>query len=173
MPSGRTHDLFNVGMLLVLAIGVALYSFLADNMDEDVLENCLFLFLGAYFFSTFLLSPDLDLKKNRSKLNWGFLRWIWWPYSKTFKHRGLSHSLIWGIPTRLIFIYLIYFSGLMVFYVLGDYYFEEMPFWFVDADNFEVEYVAALLLGVYLPSITHSLLDVMVTHEKKAKRQKK
>ncbi|HCL58015.1 MAG TPA: hypothetical protein DHW82_13555 [Spirochaetia bacterium] len=171
MPSGKTHDFFNI---LVLIVGIAVvfsYNLLADQMDEDVLKNCLYLFLGSYIFSTFMLSPDLDLHKNRSKLNWGFLRFIWYPYSKIFSHRGISHSLIFGILTRLVYIYFFYFLGLLAYWYYSDIDFEDLRFLFVEAPgDFEIAYGITFLAGIYFPSILHSILDWFVSSVKKSKK---
>jgi uncharacterized metal-binding protein len=169
MPSGKTHDFFNIIILVAAVALVFLTTWLSENVDEDVLKNSMILFLGAYVFSTFMLSPDLDLKKNRSKLNWGFLRWIWWPYSKVMKHRGISHSILFGVLTRVFYVYTVYLIVLFLFYFFGDFDMDELPFWFVGSDEFEWEYLISMLVGFYFPSIFHTLLDNLVTKEKRKK----
>ncbi len=172
MPSGKTHDIANVVLILFGITVIVSYNVLSKHMDEDIFNNCLILFVSAYAFSTFLLSPDLDLKRNRSKLNWGFLRWIWQPYSKVFKHRGISHSILWGILTRLIYIYAVYFTALLIYYFFSDMDFNDLPFLFVDSDEIRWQYITALLLGVYIPSIFHTVLDRAVTGIKTGKAKK-
>ncbi len=173
MPSGKTHDIANVIIILFGVTLIISYNVLSQHMDEDIFQNCLILFVCAYAFSTFFLSPDLDLKRNRSKLNWGFLRWIWRPYSKVFKHRGISHSFIWGIPTRLIYIYAVYFISLVIYFFLVDIDFHELPFLFVETEEIRWQYIAALLLGIYIPSFSHTLLDLAVTGIKRGPVKKK
>ncbi|MFC6590763.1 metal-binding protein [Deinococcus lacus] len=100
MPSGRVHNLINIGTYSALA-AAALY---ADRTGlwpiawTDALG-----FSAAFLIGTFLLSPDLDLATGRvdSKRRWGLLGFIWVPYGRVFSHRGLSHSWVLGPLTRL------------------------------------------------------------------------
>lgn len=172
MPSGKTHDIANVILILFGFTVIISYNVLSEHMDEDIFNVCLILFVSAYTFSTFFLSPDLDLRRNRSKLNWGFFRWIWWPYSKVFKHRGISHSILWGIPTRLIYIYLVYFTVIIIYFFLSDIDFDELPFLFVEIDEIRWQYIASLILGVYIPSVSHTVLDNAVTGIKRGGKKK-
>lgn len=61
-------------------------------------------FAGAFVVATFLLSPDLDLHHSSPTQNWGFLKKLWWPYSKIFRHRGISHVPILGTGTRFFYL---------------------------------------------------------------------
>lgn len=60
----------------------------------------LLLFTLGYCFATFLVTPDLDTN-SRPYNRWKVFRFLWWPYNKLFKHRGLSHHCVWG-PVTLI-----------------------------------------------------------------------
>lgn len=103
MPKGSTHNLINSGVYTVLAVGVlAAVHYDVIHISGSQALN----FSIAYFAGTFLLSPDLDLAQGRvdSKANWGLLGFIWVPYGKIFKHRGLSHSWFLGPLTRIIYL---------------------------------------------------------------------
>ena len=59
------------------------------------------IYSAAFVFSTFLLGPDLDLYYSKINKNWGVLRFIWWPYARLSKHRGLSHTPFLSSVIRL------------------------------------------------------------------------
>lgn len=176
MPSGKTHDWFNTLFLFILLIILVPIAYQMGFFKNSFFKNCSYLFVGAYLVSTFLLSPDLDLHRNRSKNNWGFIRFIWFPYSKLFKHRGLSHSLIFGTLTRLFYLYIFYFIALLVyfFFFTKTVLFHELPFFFIDVtmDDFSWAYPFSLLLGLYLPAILHTILDIIVSNRKRKNNKK-
>jgi len=85
-----------------LSIGIL---FTACLSMIDCTRNIIpWVFASSYVLSTFLLSPDLDLHHSSPTQNWGFLKMIWWPYSKLFKHRGLSHAPLLGTGSRLLYL---------------------------------------------------------------------
>lgn len=181
MPSGKTHDLFNIGFLGLIAGAFWLIVEIMELWMTPIWKDSIWIFLGAYLVSTFLLSPDLDLHKNRSKNNWGFLRWLWKPYSKVFSHRGLSHSFIFGVLTRIIYLYSFYFIGLMVYYLFQDneYIFSNLPFFFLELDPYyddtanNMVYISVALTGLYIPAILHTVLDHIVSRIKKKRNTRK
>jgi uncharacterized metal-binding protein len=104
MPSGKTHlriELFVLPLCVALLFAAQHYQLIAVSWEEMAI------FAGAYLFSSLMLSPDLDLRHNRSRRRWGPLGFLWIPYTKIFKHRGVSHSLIFGTLTRLGYLGLI------------------------------------------------------------------
>jgi uncharacterized metal-binding protein len=104
MPSGKTHlriELFLLPLCVALLFAAQHYQLIAISWEETAI------FAGAYLFSSLMLSPDLDLRHNRSRRRWGPLGFLWLPYTKIFKHRGVSHSLIFGTLTRLGYLGLI------------------------------------------------------------------
>lgn len=148
MPSGKTHLRIE---LLLLPAWVALFYFLIDTSWQAGA-----LFAGAYLFSSLLLSPDLDLRHNRSRRRWGLLGFIWIPYTKIFKHRGVSHSLLFGTLTRLG-----YLGVLALLIALGLGYFRV---WSVSVDSLtaaplDLKLVGILVAGLWLPNIIHTITD--------------
>lgn len=69
-------------------------------------------FAGAFLFATFLMNPDLDLPHSTPTRNWGILKFLWKPYNKKLKHRGISHFPVFGTLTRIF--YLTLFIALML-----------------------------------------------------------
>jgi len=169
MPSGKTHDIINIIFIVFVFLIIFLYDILS-NLDKDVILNSAYIFIGSYIFSTFMLSPDLDLYKNKSKLNWGFLRWIWYPYSKVFKHRGISHSIVFGILTRLIYLYIVIMIFQFVYLYIKDEI-EDINFFIIDKDYLNVYNIISFFLGIYLPSIIHTLADKIYTSVKRGSRR--
>lgn len=153
MPSGKTHLRIE---LLLLPVWVAV-GFVAENYAITAIGwEGIAIFAGAYLFSSFLLSPDLDLRHNRSRRRWGLLGFIWIPYTKVFKHRGVSHSLLFGTLTRLG-----YLGTLALLLALGLSY---CHIWAISLDPLtaapiDMELVGILVAGLWLPNITHTITD--------------
>ena len=91
MPSHSTHERINLTLLTVI-IMIAAYA--------KIPYIYTFIFSSAYIFSTYLLSPDLDVNSKIYK-RWRLLKILWCPYKEAFKHRQASHHIIWG-PISLI-----------------------------------------------------------------------
>jgi len=86
MPSGKVHDAITV-LTTVAAVPV----WYVVSPDRDPLP--LALVAGAYLFSGFYFSDDLDTRSLAYK-RWGPLRFLWWPYQKLVPHRSwVSHGL--------------------------------------------------------------------------------
>jgi len=55
----------------------------------------------AFLIGGLWLSPALD-PNSRPYQRWGPLRWLWWPYRKTLRHRSiLSHTPVVGTLVRV------------------------------------------------------------------------
>ena len=155
MPSGKTHtkiDLF----VLILIVGGVLYhrTYFVDLLGEDKLWTYIAAFSGAYLFGTLLLSPDLDLDRCRSSNNWGIFRFLWSPYARAFKHRGLSHVPIFGTLTRVL--YLLLLIGIVVLvvrFVFGR------SVSFPSLKRTDIRLVAALAAGLCLSDLLHIAAD--------------
>lgn len=146
MPSGETH--LKLELILLPGFLVAFY-LLNPNLES------LILFGLAYLFSSLLLSPDLDLKVNKSRRRWGPLRFIWFPYTKIFKHRGLSHSLLFGSLTRLAYLAVIIALLLFGLSSLGV----SIPKLSLDKESLIV-----IAIGLCLPNAVHVLVDRLDYH---------
>ena len=99
MPNYIAHTVINMS-----AGAAAAYVLKTQSLIDT---NSLVLSGAAFTFATLFLSPDLDLNYSNPARNWGPLRILWWPYSLFFKHRGLSHSIVFSSFTRLSYLALI------------------------------------------------------------------
>lgn len=67
------------------------------------------------------LSPDLDLKNSIPTKNWGKIKPIYLGYHWSFKHRGISHSIISSSFTKIAYLSilsLLALSGIISFHLL-------------------------------------------------------
>jgi len=170
LPGGKTHDLLNIIFIVFVFAIIAVYN-IVISFDQDKVLVAFYIFIGSYIFSTFMLSPDLDLHKNRSKINWGILRWIWYPYSKIFKHRGISHSLIFGPITRIIYVYTMILLFQIAYFYISSRDFDDLNFFIIDEDYLNTYNILSFILGIYLPSIIHTLSDRLYTSLKRKLRR--
>lgn len=159
MPSGKTHTRIDL-LLLIVMMGIAGYfwSDLTDAFGRDEFAEYGAIFVVAYLFGTFLLSPDMDLNTSDPMKNWGLLRLLWRPYANVFKHRGISHMPILGTLTRVIYIVLLVYVVFAVANALFDLR------WALSLQNLkDVDRVAVVwgLCGLCLPDIFHIAADHM------------
>lgn len=50
--------------------------------------------------ATVALSPDMDLFTSRPMVDWGLMKYFWWPYARIVKHRDRLHTPILGTTVR-------------------------------------------------------------------------
>lgn len=109
MSNYKTHTKFNLLLALpVLTAGI--YYFLTPP------HVYLGVFVGTFAYSTLFMTPDLDLVhqvKLRSLR--GFFSLPFRYYSRFFRHRGLSHSLLFGSLTRILWLGGV---ALLIFYLI-------------------------------------------------------
>jgi uncharacterized metal-binding protein len=141
MPGDRVHT--SVGLLL---LPILAYAVLKVGLPATV-------FIATYIFSLLWLSPDIDLENSKSMKRWGILRFIWLPYAKLFRHRGISHNIVLGPLTRLIYLLIIAGFVYSLFRMLG---FEIVV---GVAGVTTKENVLAFLAGFWLPDVLHVFLD--------------
>ena len=110
----KEHAQFNllIALPLLLAAG---YFFLHPKRD------LLLIFGGTFAYSTLFMNPDMDLANQIRLFSLrGFFSLPFRSYSKFFSHRGLSHNLLLGSATRILW--------LMGWGVLGFIlYYEALP----------------------------------------------
>lgn len=148
MPSGRVHLRIEMSIFVaVVAFGVyALQAGLVRALYIGV-------FLGSYLFSSLFLSPDLDLKGSDSFRRWGIARALWAPYARLFRHRALSHHIVFGPLTRIA-----YLGGIASLVLIAVLHFTG---WRVHFSVPQWPIIAALLCGLYLPNQIHTVADVV------------
>lgn len=149
MSNYRTHVTFN--LLFALPISAAGICYVQIPPTPYLLT-----FICAFFYSTCFLNPDLDLIHQIKIFSLrGIMTLPFRFYSKMFKHRGLSHSFLFGTATRVLWL-----SGLflLLFYLIYNtlpthrdffYYLEEYK-----------SYIIYACAGVVLADWSHLLLDL-------------
>lgn len=98
MANYKTHSIFNVFLVLPL-FTMSIYFYLHPTRFQ------LLIFIITFVYTTLFMSPDMDLAY---KIKWHSLRGLlslpFRSYARVFKHRGLSHSLLLGSLTRILWL---------------------------------------------------------------------
>jgi len=104
----RAHT--TIGYLLLI---ILIFIFL-----EFFSKTTVAIFTISYIFALHMLSPDLD---TRSKIynNWGPGRVLWYPYQKTNRHRGSSHTLKGSFLRVVYFTAILTAIAILVFKISG------------------------------------------------------
>lgn len=177
MPSGRTHDRITL-WLLPGVVTVAFYATL--NISLTVI-TCIGFLLGG-----FMMGPDLDIHSVQYK-RWGPLRWIWYPYQASLKHRSRwSHGPLIGTIIRVVYFALwLGILGLVIVEVMNALWDAQLT-WndLRDTVHFSIktylwEWVA-LVIGLELGALSHYASDwigsnvkKMMSNKRKRKKQKR
>lgn len=158
MASGRVHDIINYSTLTTM---VGVYALLHTNFDFYLSSKNIIGFSISYLIGTLWITPDLDLSEHRFgarvKKRWGKLGWLWKPYGKMFKHRGISHTWILGPMTRLIYLFalmlIIGYPMLWGLAYIGIYI--TLPEKIIGGDQLSL----AIILGYYFSQWLHLVAD--------------
>ena len=166
MASGKVHDIVNliVGGFLSGAVFISLDSFL----------GAIFFLLG-WLFSTFIFGPDTDIVPGKRSL---ILKFFLTPYSWIFKHRGISHHILFGTLTRVF--YLI-FIGAVIISIINSFFYPELTLgnygrallsFFQDFNLDKPLYkgLTWFYIGVFLADGSHVLLDHISSYLKKSSK---
>jgi uncharacterized metal-binding protein len=163
VATGKTHDRIN------LIVGAILCgSLLGLGQHKYVTAS----FAVGWLISTLIFSPDTDILP---KARTGPLRFFLYPYSVFFKHRGLSHSLLFGTITRFVYGFLM-LGGLL--YVLHEMnkisfsakdYFSVLYYWLkaYNYDYIQYQMLTWLFGGAFLADLCHIFTDVISSFFKK------
>jgi uncharacterized metal-binding protein len=113
VPSGLAHRrIAGLALVVTLTLTTYFYEALVSWLGPDPTFEFVLLFSLSFLYGATLLSPDLDLADSDPVRSWGIIQIIWRPYSRVFRHRGLSHAPVIGTLTRIV-----YLGG--VIYILG------------------------------------------------------
>lgn len=152
MPSGLAHRRISaVVLVLVLYLTFTFYDSLILWLGPDPTFEYLLLFCLAFFCGTVLLSPDLDLIDSDPAKSWGIARFIWRPYARLFKHRGVSHMPVVGTLTRIVYLSLILYVLAMVGESLGL----TLPISMHELHHFWAPETACVLAGLVGADVIH------------------
>ena len=158
MAAGRTHDIINLSFL-----PVAVYYLQPDNFIG---------FTSGYIIGTFFLSPDNDIYHSKPNRRWKALRFIWYPYTKIFSHRGVSHLPVLGSLLKLFYLFSVFFIIFLLFVFLV---------YFIQPDllkrfSFETDgvltalkhpFTVSFIIGLLLSEIVHIVTDMLYSTAKK------
>ncbi|RUM60932.1 MAG: metal-binding protein [Persephonella sp.] len=168
MPSGNTHEFFNMVSLPVV---------LTALQPEGLLP-----FIAGYLFSTFYLSPDMDLPHSKPSKRWGSLKIIWVPYQSFVSHRSLiSHSPVISSVIRLLYLLLpLFLTILIIFKVIDEVFFEgglsvilqqDIGILNIETEIFFKNLIFYFAYGVIIGDLLHLLLDFSVSFLKGMKKR--
>ena len=143
----KTHTRFNIFIALpILCFGI--YYFWHPKI------NFLMTFFFSFCYATLFMNPDVDISdKNKLFSIKGFLTFPFRIYSKIFKHRGLSHSIVFGTMTRILFLFILF---LCLLFLLNKTISSK------DFLSFSLGYKTYILFaisGIFLADMCHLLLD--------------
>jgi len=156
MSLGKGHYSFNsfIGILIFIILTISLSPIISLS------------FFFGFMFSTLFFSPDLDLGPRKK---WGLAGIILYPYSIFFKHRGLSHSFIFGTLSRIIYalfslcLLVLLLNKLEIITFSSKSYIDN-TFTFLKNFNYNLlEYKITVwtFLGMFTADALHILLDKM------------
>ena len=149
MAQYKTHAKFNLFIALP-CLAIACYYLFHPSW------TLLSFFSGCFAYGTLFMSPDMDLAHQIKFFSIrGILTSPFRLYSKLFSHRGLSHSILFGTLTRLLFLASI---SLLILYLIN----QTLP----STDTFlsflktHQNYLSYSLAGLFLADLCHLLLDI-------------
>ncbi|MCB1109040.1 MAG: DUF2227 family putative metal-binding protein [Chlamydiia bacterium] len=149
MSQYKTHAKFNLFLALPVLVGAIYYLF-------HPYWTLLALFSFAFAYSTLFMSPDMDLAHQIKFFSLrGLLTSPFRLYSRIFRHRGLSHSILFGTLTRIGFLSLLALAGLWI-------YSQAFPspnsfLVFLKSNQIPIIYAFA---GIFCADLCHLLLDI-------------
>ena len=123
---------------------------------------------GMILGETFL-SNDLDLRHSRTTKAWGYLRWIWYPYSR-IKHRSsMSHGILIGTIGKISYLFClaitittialtIQLADSLSWQALTDEWLEVVSLTLAATEPFQNE-IVFLLSGLVISDIVHTIAD--------------
>ena len=159
MASGRTHDIINL-----IALPPIVYYLSPSDFP---------FFISGYLAGTFFLSPDVDTYHSNPVKRWKFLKFIWKPYTKLSKHRGISHLPFYGSLVKIVYL-------MMIFYLLYFGVVFGLKYIGINIELFKFKEIGlkelilnihtiSFLTGLFMAEIMHILVDILYSSLKKVK----
>ena len=154
MSNYRTHTLVNLLVALPLCVaGAALFTKLPTPLIAT--------FVGCLVYGTLFMNPDMDLAHQiKLKSIRGLLSFPFRTYSMVFKHRGLSHSLVFGTLTRLLWVAM---YAIAILYIVHKILPIALPLkkWLLHYKH----YYAAGFVGFFVADLCHLIMDFLHSHK--------
>ena len=120
--------------------------------------------------ASIVLSPDMDLFNSKPMDGWGWLRLLWWPYSKLAKHRDRLHMPVVGTAVRWAYWSAILALLITISYLLFRRIGVNVDLSFEGGVNelaYNLLYLFDVFLGAVLADTTHYVLDMTTTRLKR------
>jgi len=146
----KSHCLLNTALFLPL------FLLMAYLMKGDLLLN-IPAFGLSFIGATFFLSPDLDIAHKIPLFSWrGFFSIPFRLYPRFFRHRGVSHYLIIGTLSRLVWLAAFALISFSIFT-------RNWPNWQLIKCFFiqHQKILLSLFLGISLADFSHILVDII------------
>lgn len=147
MSNYKTHNIFNIFITYPI-FSFIIYSFFHFSLYEFLI------FSSVYFYCSFFMSPDVDIAHKIKFFSLrGFLTFPFRSYSRIFKHRGLSHHLLLGSITRIVWLSL---WALLILYLC------HLPLKKPSFIKFIKSYQSEIIwsfTAIFLADLSHILLD--------------
>lgn len=144
MPNDATHRIVNY---LALSIFIVINFYIGLEKDFKIIT----IFMGSYILGTEIFTPDLDIDSKPGQ-RLGILSF---PIRKLSKHRGLGHNIFIGWLLKALYILFILMIIGMIILTLGY-----NIYWILD--YIDIKIIGAFLIGLFLSSGTHIIIDKMV-----------
>ncbi|EKE20870.1 MAG: hypothetical protein ACD_7C00455G0004 [uncultured bacterium] len=146
MAQYKTHSIFNIFIALPVFIWGIIYFFKPQI-------NLLIIFSSCFTYATLFMNPDVDLA-NKIKLFSlkGILTLPFRGYSLIFKHRGLSHSILFGSLTRIVWLGSFFY---LILFILNKPLFNKRELISLLKSSYFIYGIAAVILA----DICHLILD--------------
>ncbi len=149
MSQYKTHTKFNLFLALPLLLA-GLFYFIHPQREYAIT------FAGTFIYSTLFMNPDMDLAHQiKLKSLRGILSLPFRLYSRVFKHRGLSHSLVFGSITRILWLSAF---ALLIFYLTNQMLPSKTSF--VRFFHRHEPFIIFGFCGVFIADLCHLLLDM-------------
>ena len=178
MPSGKTHDRLTLWLIPWVLLG----SLLGTRSERLTL-----ILTVAFGFSGLMFGPDLDIYSVQYR-RWGWLRWLWLPYRHCLRHRSiLSHGFLIGTCLRIVYLsswlLLVFGLGIGLILLVNPWLNLGNGITSLLATDFMMhgkilgeEYLTegiALLIGLEMGAMSHSLADWLTSSVKQFNRRSK
>ena len=169
MPSGKAHDRITIA---TAALSVPLWYVASPVLDPTAYAAG----IGAYLFSGFYLSGDLDTRCGALK-RWGPLRVLWLPYQKFVPHRSwVSHGIAVGPLVRVAyFAFVIWAIARGLLWLIGQWIvpldrnavLENLAVWLASLVYHHSLWSEWALGGLILGGVAHTVADTVVSAVKR------
>jgi uncharacterized metal-binding protein len=146
MPSFSNHLIFNMIILILFIM------YLRDHPIINVMQT--FIFCIGYFIGSVILTPDLDTKSEASN-RCGILSL---PYRAMFKHRGMSHNVIFGVTTRILYFLIIIAIFFGILGLLGLFTLQNLQMVLRIVIKYKLEFLI-FVMGLFFSNLFHIVLD--------------